>query len=67
MTMKKIYMQPAIAEMAMDENKPIATSLHINNQAQNGIIGDVKAGGDWDWSDSKATTDWDVWGDASAE
>ena len=65
--MKKIYMQPAIAEMAMDENKPIAESLRINNQAQNGIIGDVKAGGDWDWSGNESTTDWDVWGDETAE
>ena len=36
----------------MDENKPIAASLTINNDAQPGISGDVKAEEDWDiWSD----------------
>ena len=50
--MKKIYKQPAIKEMCMDECMPIATSLMINNDVHNGIEGDVKAAGDWDiWSE----------------
>ena len=54
--MKKTYQQPAIAEMGMDENKPIAAStITINNEAQNDVSGDVKAGGAWDiWSDETA-------------
>lgn len=54
--MKKIYQQPAIVEMSMDENKPIAASrLTINNEAQDNVSGDVKAAGDWDiWSDETA-------------
>jgi len=52
--MKKIYQQPAIAEMSMDENKPIAASIVIDNTPQTGITGDVKAAGDWDIWDNEA-------------
>ena len=53
--MKKIYQQPAIVEMSMDENKPIAASLTIDNEAHEGLTGDVKADGNWDiWCDEEA-------------
>ena len=54
-TMKKIYQQPAIAEMSMEENKPIAASLKIDNNPTDDLTGDVKAGGDWDiWDNGEA-------------
>lgn len=46
-TMKRIYQQPAIAEMSMEENKPIAVSLKIDNTPEDNLTGDVKASGDW--------------------
>ena len=53
-TMKKIYQQPAIAEMSMEENKPIAASLKIDNNPTDDLTGDVKAGGDWAiWEDAE--------------
>ena len=44
--MKKIYQQPTITVVKIDANLPIANSLKINNEAQNGIVGDVK-GNEW--------------------
>ena len=51
--MKKTYQQPAILEMSMEENKPIAVSvLQVDNTSQDNLTGDVKANGDWDiWGD----------------
>lgn len=45
--MKKIYQQPTIMVVKVAESLPIAASLSINNEATNGVQGDVKA----DWSD----------------
>lgn len=45
--MKKIYQQPTIMAVKVAESLPIAASLSINNEATNGVQGDVKA----DWSD----------------
>lgn len=50
--MKKIYLQPAISEMSMEENKPIATSLTVVNEPKDNVVGDVKADGEWQiWND----------------
>ena len=54
--MKKTYQQPALAEMSMEQCSPISASLIINNNAQDGIRGDVKAG-----------EDWDIWGNETEE
>ena len=45
--MKKIYQQPTITIVSVEESLPIATSITIINTPQNEIQGDVKA----DWSD----------------
>lgn len=45
--MKKIYQQPTIMVVKVAESLPIAASLSINNEATNGVQGDVKA----EWSD----------------
>jgi hypothetical protein len=56
--MKKTYQQPAISEMSMEENKPIAVStLRVDNEPKDNIIGDVKAGGDWDIWGNDVTED----------
>ena len=51
--MKKKYMQPTIEVMTTEQILPIAVSLTVNNEAQNGIEGDVKGTGDWNdiWDD----------------
>lgn len=46
--MKKIYQQPTLTVVTIDASLPIATSIKIDNNAQNGIVGDVKAN---DWGD----------------
>lgn len=53
--MKKIYQQPTIMVVKVAESLPIAASLSINNEATNGVQGDVKA----EWSD--------IWDDPSED
>ena len=52
--MKKTYQQPTLEVTIMEENLPVATSLVVNNNAQNDIEGDVKSADDWGdiWDDS---------------
>ena len=45
--MKKIYQQPTITIVSVEESLPIAASITIINTPQNEIQGDVKA----EWSD----------------
>ncbi|MBP5770361.1 MAG: hypothetical protein J6W75_03255 [Bacteroidaceae bacterium] len=45
--MKKIYQKPALTIAHIEQSLPIATSLIINNEAQNGVSGDVNAAGNW--------------------
>ena len=46
--MKKNYITPATAVYMTAQMLPIAASLPIDNTPQNGIVGDVKAQGDWE-------------------
>ena len=50
--MKKTYIQPTLSVVTIAQSLPIAASLNIDNNKQNGIVGDVKSGDDWDiWGD----------------
>jgi len=47
--MKKLYIQPALEQMAAEAESIVAVSLQINNTSQDNVSGDVKeSDGDWD-------------------
>ncbi|MBP3821846.1 MAG: hypothetical protein J6I36_00300 [Bacteroidaceae bacterium] len=50
--MKKTYIQPTLSVVTIAQSLPIAVSLGVDNNKQNGIVGDVKGNDDWDiWGD----------------
>ncbi|MBQ9190600.1 MAG: hypothetical protein IJ142_03230 [Bacteroidaceae bacterium] len=50
--MKKTYIQPTLCVVTIAQSLPIAASLNVDNNKQDGIVGDVKSGDDWDiWGD----------------
>lgn len=40
--MKKQYKQPAFVQITLTAKRLVATSITVNNEAQDGILGDVK-------------------------
>ncbi len=50
--MKKTYIQPTLSVVTIAQSLPIAVSLGVDNNKQDGIVGDVKGNDDWDiWGD----------------
>ena len=52
--MKKQYIQPALMQtMATEMELPVAASIPVGNNPQDGVSGDVKESSEWDedWGD----------------
>ena len=50
--MKKTYIQPMLSVVNIAQSLPIAVSLGVDNNKQDGKVGDVKVNDDWDiWGD----------------